>query len=119
MEPNRRIELAFENARDTSKQLMTLASGVLGFTITFSKDYLGSAGRGARGLAIVAWILFLISIGFGQLCLMGLTGVLGSKKDAAKPPSVYHRSIKVPAVVQVLAFLVGMILVVVFAVVSI
>lgn len=116
MELPKRTELAFEYARDSTKQLMALATGVVALTVTFSKDFIGAAPPDLKHYVTGSWILLLISVGFGQWCLMGLTGILGSQKEPPPALSIYADSIAVPAILQVLTFLGGLSLVITFAV---
>jgi hypothetical protein len=118
MELSKRTELAFDYARDTTKQLTTLATGVVALTVTFSKDFIGSSPPELKHYVTGSWVLFLVSIVFGQLCLMGLTGKLGSQKQPPPSPNIYAGSIALPAIMQVLTFLGGLSLVVAFAVKS-
>jgi len=115
MDIPKRTELAFDYARDSTKQLMTLATGVIALTITFARDFVGGAPQRLRWYVIGSWILLLISVAFGQLCLMALTGVLGSREVPPPVPSIYNGSIVAPSILQVLTFGGGLALAVVFA----
>ncbi len=56
------IKLAFTFASDLSKQLITLSTGILALTVTFTKDIVRRiSAKGAWALA-VAWIFYFISI---------------------------------------------------------
>jgi len=116
MELPKRTELAFDYARDSTKQLMTLATGVVALTVTFSKDFIGAASPDLKHYVIGSWILLLISVGFGQWCLMALTGVLGSQKQPPPLLSVYAGGIVLPAILQVLTFIGGLSLILIFSV---
>ncbi|MXV14528.1 hypothetical protein [Hufsiella ginkgonis] len=73
-----RQKMAFEFAADYTKQLITLATGILAFTITFLKD-IHDPITGQWWL-VFAWIAFGCSIGCGIWAQMGMTGTLGSVK---------------------------------------
>ena len=98
---------AFDFAQETSKQLITLATAIIGLTVTFGKDFAGSVHGGARVLAISAWVLFLLSILFGLLTLMALTGSLEAKGHTA--PSIRGSNVTIPAATQILLFFLGLV----------
>ena len=81
----------FENSiagvRELVKQLLTLSTGIIALTITFSKDFisLANVSQSSKYLIGVSWLLFLISIVFGILALMAISGlniqlIWGSRK---------------------------------------
>ncbi|EKA7384898.1 hypothetical protein K6U20_00885 [Vibrio fluvialis] len=116
MDSKDREKMAFEYAKDTTKQLMTLATGFIALTVTFSKDFIGSAPDDIQWKASVVWVLLLISVVFGQVCLMTLTGVLGTNKKPLPPLNIYKPSIKYTAAIQAITFFVGMGFGIVFAI---
>jgi hypothetical protein len=110
-----RSKVAFEFARDTTKEFIAFASAIIALTITFSKDFISGAGEQHRDLALWSWGAFLASIFFGLLTLLALTGMLGD----SKPLNIYKPSVRVFSGLQILLFFVGLILTVVFAVKSV
>jgi hypothetical protein len=109
-----RDKLAFEYAKDTTKQLMTLATGFIALTVTFSKDFIGKAPEDIKWKVTAVWVLLLASAIFGQVCLMGLTGILGSSR---KPPlNIYNRTIRVTSIFQTLTFFIGLVFGISFAI---
>ena len=111
---DKNIEMSFQFAQDTAKHLVTLATVTIAFTVTFSKDFLPSSVPKHHILVITAWLAFLASVMFGQWCLMALTGRLTAKDKR----SIYHPAVKLPAVLQVFSFGIGLVAVVVFAIMS-
>jgi hypothetical protein len=105
-----RAKAAFASVSDTSKQLITLATGILGLEITFSKDIIGSdiCYTYLRILGS-SWVCFLLSIVAGVWLLLAVTGTLGK---GAMPTSetTYQTNIRIPAFIQILFFLVGLVL---------
>jgi hypothetical protein len=87
----------FDFATDLVKQLITLATGVLAVTITFLHDVLGNAP--ASTSLKVSWALYLVSIPFGILTMMGLTGELTNDN-----PSILSGFITIPGMLQVATF---------------
>ena len=67
---------AFDFAADLTKQLITLSTGIITLTVTFSKDVFGAASSAELGWLVVTWFLFFVSIVLGLLTLMALTGNL-------------------------------------------
>lgn len=109
---DKRVEKAFDFAQETTKQLITLATGIIALTITFLTDVLETAPDGA-GFLQAAWVLYLVSIVFGMLTLMALTGNL-ERPGQDRAPSIYRGNIVAFSACQVLAFSVAMILTLVF-----
>jgi hypothetical protein len=107
---------AFDFAQETSKQLITLATAIIGLTVTFGKDFAGGVNGFARFLAIASWVLFLISILFGLITLMAMTGSLEPKVEAA--PSIRGSNVTVPAAIQVLLFFLALVAAVWFGIVA-
>ena len=102
---NDTLQKAFDFASDLTKQLITLATGILALTIPFAKDVLGGTTQ-SRSELQTAWILYLLSIFFGLWTLAALTGELEQSTTDAKP-SIRGRNVTLPAVLQMLAFAAG------------
>ena len=109
---NDRTKTAFEFARDTAKEFLTLATGIIALTITFSKDFVRTVPPSARMFAVLSWGAFLLSVFFGLLTLMALTGSLEKQKEF----SIYDSNIRLPAGAQILTFFAGLVLAVVFGI---
>ena len=100
---------AFASAADISKQLITLATGVIGLEITFVKDILGKDfvfDTFGKVLLGGSWIVLLLSIVTGVWTLLGLTGSLCKLKDITAD-MVYGFNIKFPALLQIALFVAG------------
>ena len=70
------IKKAFDFASDTTKQLITLSSGIIAITVTFQKDVFRDVPSEAKILLYISWCLYLLSIVFGIGTMMALTGTL-------------------------------------------
>jgi hypothetical protein len=103
---------AFDFASDLCKQLITLATGILAVTITFSKDLVGPASSTAKDVLSIAWGVYLLSIVAGIGTLMSLTGTLGKSAQ----PSIYSGKATAFAKCQITLFLVGVGLTILFGV---
>jgi hypothetical protein len=115
---------AFDFAQETSKQLIPLATAIIGLTVTFGKDFASGVEGCARFLAIGSWVLFLLSILFGLMTLMAMTGSLEPKLDpkrAAEPPavpSIRGSNVIVPAGIQVFLFFLALVAAVWFGIIA-
>jgi hypothetical protein len=98
-----RTELAFEFAREIATQLLTLSTGFLALTVTFTKDLVKSSH--GRAMLYLAWILQLGSIAAGVWTLMSLTGAL-ARPSSGTP--IFDASVRLPAGSQVLLFFCSM-----------
>lgn len=106
---------AFGSASDTSKQLITLATGLLALEITFAKDVIVNLDAAAKCLTGMSWVLLLLSVIAGVWTLLALTGSL-AKMSAPTSQSILGRNVRIPAILQILLFLSGLILTVWFGV---
>lgn len=104
-----RFDKAFDFAQDTTKQIVTLASGIIAITLTFLNGKLHNYASSTRTWLEVGWLLYLISIMCGVVTLMALSGNLErpgtDKANNANEPSIYRGNIKWPAIGQLLLFL--------------
>jgi hypothetical protein len=110
-------EKAFDFALSTTKQVVSLSTGVLALTITFLNDIVSGVGETALFLLTLSWLLFLISVVAGVLTMMSLTGNL-SKSEKNDQLSIYEGSIKTFSRVQMTAFLLGISLAVIFGIIG-
>ena len=107
---------AFASASDTSKQLITLATGLLALEITFAKELLdGNLDSTAKFLAGLSWALLLLSVIVGVWTLLALTGSLSSGTTPT-PRTIFGSNVRIPAMLQILLFLGGLLLTVVFGI---
>ena len=107
---------AFEFAQEVAKQLITLATAVIAITLTYSKDFATHATGNTRHLVTFSWYFLLISVLFGLWTLMALTGNLETAAANNTAPSIRTPNVTIPACLQILCFLIGMLLVILFGV---
>jgi hypothetical protein len=105
---------AFASAADSSKQLITLATAMLTLEVTFSKNILETPGPLAQFLIAISWVCLLLSVLAGVLTLLALTGSLGSTTAPPTAGGINSSNITRPAMFQVVLFLAGLLLTVVF-----
>jgi predicted membrane protein len=101
---------SFDYAADGTKQLITIATGVITATAIFVKDL---ATFAARVATVFGWLALFISIVYGALVLMGLAG--NSRRAAqgrVKTPEL-EDDILDKQKWQVLSFLVGIVIVII------
>jgi ketosteroid isomerase-like protein len=77
---NEQVKKAFDFASDSTKQLITLSTAILTLTITFGKDVLQKVEGTTKENLTYCWVIYLVSIFFGILTLLALTGTLDPKK---------------------------------------
>lgn len=108
---NERIKLSFEFARDTTKLLITLAVSIITLTITFSNDFIGEGlSDDTKLFVLFAWGAFFFSIVCGCWTLLALTGSLTD----ADHGDIFSTNITIPSAIQIISFLIGLVLTVVF-----
>lgn len=96
---------SFQFAKETVTQLITLATGVIGISVTFAKDVRSRSKTGDRALLFRSWIALLLSIVFGVWTLMALTGSLA--QDDVSQKTIYEFNVAFPSALQIIVFLVG------------
>jgi hypothetical protein len=77
---------SFDFAQELTKQLITLATGIIALTITFRKEVVGPSGHGETALLEIAWIALILTVVFGVGVLMTLAGNL---ERGAEQASIY------------------------------
>jgi hypothetical protein len=102
---------AFDFAQDMTKQVLTLSTGIITITLTFLSDKIGTYSHLARHLLELGWLAYLISILFGLLMLMALTGNLERPNARSGAPTIYAGNVRALSGVQLVMFLAGTVLV--------
>jgi len=101
------LKLAFQFASELTKQLITLATGILALSVTFTKDILKSVPARGRYALFISWILFLLSIIAGIITLAALTGSLAPLRG---PSRGLGSNVRIPSGIQIITFVLGTIL---------
>lgn len=108
-------------AADVTKQLLTLATGVLAVTVTFMSDLVPNPSAATTALMAFGWFALLVCVMAGTWCLLALTAEVGEAEretGAASRASIFRPQVMWPARVQALAFLAGLILILLAATLS-
>jgi hypothetical protein len=123
------VKKAFDFASDATKQLITLSTAIIAFTVTFSKEILrNTAGEpnqaalvshGGKILLVIAWSLYLFSIICGIWTLYALTGTLEQKALKKVDISTRGPNVTVPSIGQIILFMLATGLIVAFGITSI
>ncbi len=96
---------SFEFAKETVTQLLTLATGVIGVSVTFAKEVRSKVTAYDRTWLFRSWIALLASVVCGVWTLMALTGTLA--KGTVPHDAIYGGNVTLPFVLQIIAFVVG------------
>lgn len=96
---------SFEFAKATVTQLITLATGVIGVSVTFSKDISVGVTARDRFWLFSSWIALLLSVLAGVWTMMALTGTVVDPN--VLPGAIYNSNIAIPCFLQVVTFVVG------------
>jgi hypothetical protein len=108
-----RTAKAFDFAKDVTVQLITLATGIIGIEVTLLKDVIETVSHGGRWFLFVSWIALLLSVIFGIMTILALTGTL-QPKDESVPLTIWGRNITALSVCQIILFLMGLVLTIAF-----
>lgn len=118
---NEKAQKAFDFAADVIKQLITLATGIIAVTITFSKDIIGASMLTNSSLIFYSWGFFLFSIMAGIWALLALTGNLQPITPPARNiiPSINTKNVRIPMFCQIGSFVFALFLTILFGIKSI
>jgi hypothetical protein len=114
------LEKSFASSSDTSKLLITLSTAVVAFcaaTVNLKAadtTILTPITVGQRVSLASSWICLLLSTGIGVWTQLAITDVL-SKGTPEKPPDPWNRKIIVPFQWQIVTFVLGVGVLVIYA----
>lgn len=95
--------IQFDLASKTVMQILTLASAILAVSVTFASDHIAKGPRHGSIAIKLTWSLLLISIAFGSLALMAITGQSSQAK-----PDIWAWNIRLFGIAQILSFAVSL-----------
>jgi hypothetical protein len=108
------VQLGFTFAKELATQLITLSTGLLALSVTFTKDILKTIPKGSNVALRIAWGAHLASMLCGVWTLMALTGTLMPVQPRPSGSSLtLAGNVRMPATGQVLLFLLGTLLLVI------
>ena len=120
---NTRKQKSFDYTSEAAKQLITIATAITIFTVTFNKDVAGgqpgNMAETNKWLLVTAWIYFFISIlgGLGTIYL--LIGQLDSGEEdtsLSTNPSIWNKPVNFAMIFQQLSFVCGLFFTAVFGI---
>ena len=113
-----RQKKAFDFAGELTKQVITLSTGVIAFTVTFNKDFLKieTPSRVAFWFLVLSWSFYLLSILFGIAALMFLTGKLGL--GGSQPLEIYDAKVRWASGIQLATFFLATLFILIFGLVE-
>jgi len=105
---------SYKLAAETAKVMITASTGIIGLSVTFSKDSIASSkSRWAPRLMAASWVAYLLAIISGVALLENIAGHMHEDYLAQSvPKAIYGPSILLVGKVHVLSFLLGTLLVV-------
>lgn len=116
-------EKSFDLVKETSRLLITLATGFIAFTVTLAKaaNQTNTINALESWIWSACWITMLVSIGCGIWTHLGMATVLApnppSKQDSSTAdPTIRAPSIKLPFAFQIILFGLATVLMVVFGI---
>jgi hypothetical protein len=96
-------------ASDAIKQVLTLATGVLTLSLTFHSSFAGRRPTSQETFLFWGWGLLSVAVVLGVFCLLTVTGAVWGAKDSRE------WQVRIPWIGQLLTFMAGVILMVMFA----
>jgi hypothetical protein len=109
-----RADKAFSFAQEVPKQLMTLSTAIFALTLTFAEK-IEKEGTHARGFLEWAWGFYLLAILLGITVLMALAGHIDDPPPDGED-TIYTPGLRLLAGAQIVAFVVGLVLTLVYGV---
>jgi hypothetical protein len=108
-------ERAFDQVNEITKQVLTLATGIVAITLTFSKDFATHETSFAKDVLAWSWGVYVVSIIFGFMTLMASAGLQQAADEGTNPaaPSINSGNLRWLGGAQLLIFLIALIMTVI------
>jgi hypothetical protein len=98
-------------AQETTKQILTLATGIATLTVTFAKEFKPADESLHVPLTLeVAWFFFAVSVLFGLWTLLAIVGAHNQLDQRNGSADAMASNIRVPALLMIVAFAVAFVL---------
>ena len=99
-----------DRAYETTKQIITLSTGIIALTVTFAKEFKTSDTDRTVPLSLkISWLLYCASVIFGVWTLMAITGTLHELDSGGAKTNPGGRNITLPAGLMMVAFVGGIV----------
>jgi hypothetical protein len=106
-------KLSFDFARSVTVQLITVASAIITLGVTFFEKFRPTGGTPGWGTClIVSWSFLALSVVGGFWSWLAQTGTLAKPGNLGL--TIYRPNIMFPASIQIVAFVVGLVLTIVY-----
>ncbi|RYZ25902.1 MAG: hypothetical protein EOO10_17040 [Chitinophagaceae bacterium] len=106
---------SFEFANSLTTQLITLSTVLIGLSVTFTEKF---DVQSSKVFLVISWTSLFVSILFGILTLMALSGTIGkfkSEEDNNDEPNIYKKNITRPSILQIVFFVLGVLLLIIYS----
>ena len=97
-------ERAFDVVTEITKQVLTLAAGIIALTITFLKDFAPNAAPAAKHLIAWSWGVYIVSILAGFMTLMASAGLQQKAATTGTAPDINAGNLRVLGGIQLITF---------------
>jgi hypothetical protein len=97
-----------DRAYDTTKQVITLSSSIIAFTVTFAKEFKDSSSHQVPWSLKISWSLYCIAVVLGLWTLMAITGTFDAL-DRGAESNQGRTNIRLPAQLMFIAFVSGIV----------
>ena len=99
-----------DRAYETTKQVITLSTGIIALTVTFAKEFKVSAADLTVPFSLkISWLLYCASVIFGVWTLMAITGTLDELDRGGAELNRGRKNIKIPAGLMIITFVGGIV----------
>ena len=115
------LEKSFAAAGESSKLMVTLATAVIAFCVAVinvkpaDQTLLTPQGSLQRWSLALSWLCLVVSIGAGVWTQLAITHVL-SEGTSKQPANPWSRKIRVPFLLQIACFVIGILVLVIYSV---
>jgi hypothetical protein len=99
-----------DRAYETTKQVITLSTGIIALTVTFAKEFnVSESGLSVPVSLKISWLLYCASVIFGVWTLMAITGTLRELDKSDANSNQNGTNIRIPAGLMMIAFVGGIV----------
>ena len=99
-----------DRAYETTKQVITLSTGIIALTVTFAKEFKVSDTDLTVPFSLkISWLFYCASVIFGVWTLMAITGTLHELDRGGAELNEGGRNIRIPAGLMMVTFVGGIV----------
>ncbi len=98
-------------AHETTKQILTLATGIATLTVTFAKEFKPSGENLHVPITLeVAWLFYAVSVLFGLWTLLAIVGAHNLLDQGKGSVDAMASNVRIPALLMIVAFALAFVL---------